>query len=455
MKLRRPPNPPISRASDAQPAQETAPAKAQATAAATDPAKLSGDVVQNLSADPGAPEGAAGPHAVRAAAMASPTDDVRGFLEDERTQSVGGRLLDWVGKQVEAGEDKVDFVVGGIGEAVDAVAGAIELKGAELDAQAGLMRDRFHTASDQLRSVADELKAWADGEVEGRKAAEIERAAATGRTLAAVADELDAVVSLPSANEMLVRGGSALFRVMAEGVDVFAELAHAGLKGVGAAVSFVGKALGKLLGKDSLRATGINVWGGIRLNVGSKKFNVGGSGSLFFPPLNADDARDATGEGDRYWDAMVFDYGVGGATPAGGLGWSKKGGKGWGVNLFFLSAGVSEISESVFVGIPGVFGVTVGRDALRGSFTAFGGSTPLLGGAKLGLYASHGFAVHTPLLDPVNKYFTRPVAKAITKTTEKVVGGVKLLWNGMRSLLGGSGSMNTEAPATAEPEGTS
>jgi hypothetical protein len=240
---------------------------------------------------------------------------------------------------------------------------------------------------------------------------------------------------------MLVRGGSALFRVMAGGVDLFAELAHAGGKGLAAAISFVGKVAKKLVGSESLRSIGINVWGGVRLNLGTKKFNFGGSGTFFFPPLNSDDAQDgksASGDATKdYADAMFFDYGVGAATPAGGGGWSKKTGAGYGVNLFFLSASVSKMSESVFVGVPGVFGVTIGRDALRGSFTAFGGGTPLLGGAKLGLYASHGFAVHTPLLDPVNEKFTRPVAKTLTKVTEKIVGTFKTLWSGAKSLFGG------------------
>jgi len=401
------------------------------------------EVVANIgAADPSA--GAfAGPTSVRAAAMTGKTDDVRRFLEDERTHTVGQRLVDALAKGVNTVEPGVDFVVSTVGHTFDAIGETVEVAGTEMAAKVGLMRQRFHGAADSLRTAANEMTAWADSQVAERaQTAEAARAHQSAEVIAALADELDAVVELPSAGEMLVRGGGALFRVLAGGVDVFAELAHAGLGGVAAAISFVGKVAKKLVGSESLRSIGINVWGGIRLNLGSKKLNFGGTGTLWFPPLHADDAQDGKStQGDPtkdYADSMFFDYGVSASTPAGGGGWSKSIGAGYGVNLFFLSASVSEKSESIFVGVPGLFGVTIGRDTLRGSYTAFGGGTPLLGGAKLGLYASHGFAVHTPLLDPVNDYVTRPAAKALTKVTEKVIGTFKQLWSGTKSFFGGA-----------------
>lgn len=442
MKLRRPPNPTISGPSAPSEEPSATPREGETSAAADPEAPaLDRETLANLRANEPPAGGLAGPAHVRAASLTSGADSVRGFLEDERTGHFGVALAEMVESGVNLAEEKADAVVTTLGHTVDALGDATTVAGAELDAKVGLMRQRFHNASAGMRGAADEMRAWADGQVAERKQLhEAARAQQTADVVSALADELDAVVELPSMSEMLMRGGSALLRVMAGGVDLFAELAHAGGKGVAAALSFVGKAAKKVAGSESLRNTGINVWGGLRVNIGSKKFNFGGSGNLFFPPLNSDDAQDGKRpDGDQtkdYADSMFFDYGVGGATPVGGAGWSKKTGGGIGVNLFFLSASVSKMSESVFVGIPGVFGVTIGRDTLRGSFTAFGGGTPILGGPKLGFYASHGFAVHTPLLDPINEKLTRPVAKTLSNVTEKIVGTCKTLWSGVKSWFG-------------------
>jgi hypothetical protein len=416
-----------------------APAKAESTdprsgvpgaQLATEPeaAALPGEVVENLGSGESAPDGSAAPHALRATVMTERTGayTAEAFLSDDKTHTAGARMMGALAKGVDLTEGAVDFVVGGVGKGADAVAD-VAISGAEsLEEVAGVVRGRFQGAAEELRERARSITAWADARVEDRKSevtpGELDRARATGAALEAIADRLETLVELPTASEMLARGGSALFKVAAHGVELVGELVHAGAKGVAAAVSFAGKCLKKLLGSETLRATGLNVWGGIRLNLISKKLNFGGGASLFFPALNSDDGTKEGGEKKSYFDGLVADWGVSAATPAGGGGWSKKDGKGAGVNLFFLSASFNEKSESVFIGIPGVMGVTIGRHTERGSFTAFGGGIPLLGGPKLGLYANHGFAVHTPLLDPINKVITRPVAKVLSKVTEKIVG---------------------------------
>ena len=57
-------------------------------------------------------------------------------------------------------------------------------------------------------------------------------------------------------------------------------------------------------------------------------------------------------------------------------------------------------------------GVTLGSDLERGSEISMGSAVGVDAASRVGAYATYGVTLHTPLLDPVNTFITRPIAQA-------------------------------------------
>jgi hypothetical protein len=195
-------------------------------------------------------------------------------------------------------------------------------------------------------------------------------------------------------------------------------LQHVGAgKIIAAPVDAAGKIVHSVAGKDTLRNTSLLVFGGLR--VGAFHFNAGATGMQYIPSMAlAEKAGSFSG-------AMQFRYGADVQSPVGGVGWSTRGKASATVNLLVISASYDTTGECVFVGIPGVMGVTLGTDVERGSFVTLRASIPLTPLLFFGPMAMVGGTFYTPLLDGVNRVFTRPVAKALSKAVRRAAKALR------------------------------
>jgi hypothetical protein len=282
-----------------------------------------------------------------------------------------------------------------------------------------------------------------------KQAIEAQQMWASGKVLEAVATKIEELIHLDEAQAFLAKGGSALFKVTSDLFELLVELAHKGAKGAAAGITLAGRFLKWLVGKDTLRSTALTVFGGARMNLISEKLNAGVGGGMYFPSFKQrDELRERQGVEpgkDSYFDVIAFDWGASAASPVAGAGWSSRGGAGAGVNLYFVSASFNAMTERVFIGVPGLWGVTLGRDTERGSEINFGTHAGLAGGPALGAYVTYGVSLHTPLLDPVNKFVTRPIARVIVEVTGAVVKGTKWAWEKLR----GPGGTSEPRPTTS------
>jgi hypothetical protein len=388
---------------------------------ATPAAPLSQDI-----GDAGQRRGRSGVHA-RIAQMgktsaAAVQAQVEKFISNANVQAVGDPLVDATRAGVDLAALGADFVLSNVGSAVDATAHAIVAGGEKLDELAAEGRKKMQVAIDDLRARSTSLAAEAEKLLENADALDEQRRTeaqqmwAAGNMLGATAARLEELIHLDEAKAFLAYGGSALFKVTSDVFEMVCEVIHKGAKALAAGISMAGRFLKWLAGKDTLRSTAITVFGGVRMNLASEKLNAGVGAGLYFPSFKQ---KDESGK-DSYFDVLALDWGASACSPIAGAGWNSRGGAGAGVNLYFISATFNSTTERVFIGVPGVWGVTLGRDTERGSEINFGSAVGLAGGPALGAYAGYGVSLHTPLLDPVNKYVTRPIAKVIVDISRGV-----------------------------------
>ncbi len=415
---------------------------------ATPVAPLSNEVVANLQGErPGEIRGGVHARIAQAgrASAAAVQRQVERFLANEHVQVVGDALVGATRSGVDLFADGADFLISAVGDGTDAVADGIVAGGERLDALADEGRAKLQATVDDLRARAGSLAAEAERILESADALdearrlEVQQQWATGQVLAAVAGKIEELIHLDEAKAFLAKGGSALFKVASDVFELVGEIVHKGAKALATGITVAGKFLKWLVGKDTLRSTAIAVFGGVRANLISQKLNAGVGGGLYFPSFKE---RDASGKAS-YFDVIAFDWGVSACSPVAGAGWNSRGGAGAGVNLYFVSATFNAMTERVFIGIPGVWGVTLGRDRERGSEINFGNNVGLGGGESAGAYATYGVSLHTPLLDPVNKYVTRPIAKAIVHASRAVVDGATWVWQRVRGAPGDASAATT------------
>lgn len=402
----------------------------------------------------------------RAASLMMPSRDrVEWFIQDGEVDAAGRALTDLTRSGVDLFADGADFVLSAVGGAADAIADATMGSGAKLDAVADEVRGKMQTSIDDLRERAATLGARAHVLLSGVEAfnddrrIEAQQMWAAGELIGAVAARLETLIHRDEAKALLAQGGTALFKVTSDLVDVVAELTHKGAKAAAVGITMAGRFLKWLAGKDTLRSTAITVFGGLRVNLVSEALNAGVGGGLYFPSFKERDAKSAAvkaaaaaaaaaagaapaeqaGDAKRttdrktsYFDVIAFDWGASACSPVAGGGWNSRGGGGMGVNLYFVSATFNSMTERVFIGVPGVWGVMLGRDVERGSEINFGNNVGLAGGPDLGVYATYGVSLHSPLLDPVNKYVTRPIAKVIVQVSRKVADAATWSWQKLR-----------------------
>jgi hypothetical protein len=399
----------------------------ESSAPSTSAAPLPSDVAQNLQLDRGG-DGQKSVHARIAQLGAASKEQAQRFLADVRVQQIGTGLKEEAREVIDFFAGQGDQWLSTVGEAADTLAAKLEASSANLEALADEGRAKLQSVVDQLRERAacmakesERMRADAATRPDG------ERAWATSEVLGAVAGEIERMIRADSMKEFLALGGRALFKITSDVLELAGEIAHAGAKGLAAGISVCGRFVKWLLGTDTLRSTGITVFGGVRVNCVSQKMNAGVGGGMYFPTFKA---REQAGA-ESYFDMVAFDWGYSAASPVAGAGWNSRGGAGAGINLYFVSATFNDMTERVFIGIPGVWGVTLGRDKERGSEINFGNFFGLAGGEQLGAYASYGISLHTPLLDPVNKYVTRPIAMVIVGLSNAVARGAKAIWKKM------------------------
>lgn len=420
---------------------------------ATPAAPLSNEVVSNLQGER-AGEVRTGVHARIAQtgrdSAAAVQRQIERFLANENVQVVGDALVGATRTGVDLFADGADFLISTVGDGTDAIADGIVAGGQRLDELADEGRAKLQRTVDDLRERASKLSAEAEGlladapALDEARRLEVQQQWATGQVLSAMAGKIEELIHLDEAKAFLAKGGSALFKVASDVFEFVGEILHKGAKGLATGIAITGKFLKWLVGKDTLRSTAVTVFGGVRANLISQKLNAGVGGGLYFPSFKE---RDASGK-ESYFDVIAFDWGVSACSPVAGAGWNSRGGAGAGVNLYFVSATFNEMSERVFIGIPGVWGVTLGRDKQRGSEINFGNNVGLAGGEAVGAYATYGVSLHTPLLDPVNNYVTRPIAKAIVHLSRAVADGATWVWQRVRGTRA-KDSTSSPAPSTA------
>jgi hypothetical protein len=421
------------RAASAQPA---GPAGAASALPITSAAPITREVAASLQGERAEGDGGVSARIAQIgkSSAAAVKEQVDRFLADERVQTIGVGLHAATRGTVDVFADGADFLLSTVGDVGDGVGDAMIETGARLDRLADRGREKLQNAADDLRKRGQALQAEAEallekaGELDDKGRTEAQQMWASGQVLTAVATRLGELIHLDEAKAFCARGGSALFKVTSDIFELVAEVVHAGAKGLAAGITLCGQFFKWLVGKDTLRSTALTFFGGLRVNAISQKLNAGFGGGIYFPSFKEKDGKSP----DSYCDAIAFDWGVSAASPVVGAGWNSRGGAGAGINLYFVSATFNDMTERVFIGVPGVWGVTLGRDKERGSEVNFGSSSGVAGGEKLGAYLSYGVSLHTPLLDPVNKYVTRPIAKVIVELGNAVLAAAKWTYRKVR-----------------------
>jgi hypothetical protein len=229
------------------------------------------------------------------------------------------------------------------------------------------------------------------------------------------ADEDRGVAEL--VREALNKGGDALQRLVEDNA-VAGRLGAFLDKHVAPAVDEVGAKLDDHVTNRTLRKSSFLVGTGLRLNIPGVNINGGVWTTAYVPSVEL--AKDKGGASK----AVYVNYGADVESPLGGLGWGRRGKAAAVVNLFFLTASFDEKQQIVFIGIPGIFGVTLGKDVERGSYATFQNAVPLTPLLWFGPLWTQSFELYSPLLDPINDRVVRPVAQAITKAVGAVTGVV-------------------------------
>jgi hypothetical protein len=165
--------------------------------------------------------------------------------------------------------------------------------------------------------------------------------------------------------------------------------------------------LSRVVGRNSLRGTSLLLSAGVRLNIPGLNLNGGIWANQYFPSVALMQTKGS------YAKAMYTNYGCDVESPIGAVGWGRRGRASAVLNLYFVSTFYDEKQEAVFLGIPGLLGVTFGRDLERGSYTTFTNSVPLTPLWIFGPMLTTVVEVYSPLIEPVNKYVTRPIAQRI------------------------------------------
>jgi hypothetical protein len=365
-------------------------------------------------------------------------DDVLRFLDDHGAERFQVGVRRTAAPLVNLAAQGVAFTVNTVGDGVDHVADKLVHTGESREVLADLGREKLQAGALDLHARGFALSSAASRKLEqAHTLSDVERneaaqAWSTGEVLQAIGHKLASVVVLPEARAFCAYGGSALFHTAGDVADVVGEVLHQGAHAASAFLRFGGRVLQKVLGSDTLRHTSLAVSGGARVHIGAKNFNAGVSGTVVFPSVAVKDAHPDA----EYADVVGFDWGVGASTPIGGVSVNSKQGFGVAVNLYFVSASMTDTSERLFVGIPGLWGVTVGRHAERGSELNISGNIGLSGGPAFGAYLTEGVSVYSPLLDPVNKYVTRPIVTCIVKGMELASRTVRFLGDAVSSSAG-------------------
>lgn len=228
----------------------------------------------------------------------------------------------------------------------------------------------------------------------------------------------------------LNRGGEAARHVLED--NAFARGVSAALAStLGPLVDKLGAALDARVGGRVLRNSSLLVGSGLRLNIPGVNVNGGTWANLYLPSVEL--ANKAGGASK----AVYLNYGADLESPVGGMGWGKRGKASAVVNLFFLTASFDEKQQVIFLGIPGLFGVTLGRDVERGSYLTLQNAVPLTPLLLFGPVWTQALELYTPLLDPVIDHVVKPLAGAIVKGVSAVSHAVDKAWRGLKRWLRG------------------
>lgn len=184
-----------------------------------------------------------------------------------------------------------------------------------------------------------------------------------------------------------------------------------------------------------LRNSSLLVGTGLRLNIPGVNINGGTWANLYLPSVELANQAGAASK------AVYLNYGADIESPLGGVGWGRRGKASAVVNLFFLTASFDEKQQVIFLGVPGIFGVTLGRDVERGSYLTLQNAIPLTPLLWFGPLWTQAFELYTPLLDPVIEHVVRPLAGAIVKGVNAVGSLVEKAWRGLKSWLRGDDAL--------------
>jgi len=337
-----------------------------------------------------------------------------------------------------------------IGRNVDRAVSATETRVQALSQSADRSYAEAMSAVRQLRHLARDVDQWAqkapeDPSVRGDATPQdVATGALAGKVYLAMANELERIAQSPNSRKLLGNLGETALQIAADGLEIQATLLHAGKRTVGSLLTFAGRCAQAIFGGEALRQSALHFSGSIKMNAISHAFNAGPGFSIFLPSIEAAE------KAGSYYDAMVMSYGASAATPVMSAGWDRRSKVGANINLIFLAASFNEKSESVFVGVPGFFGVIIGKDVERGSYVCLAQGVPFLGTPALGAFAGWSVAAFSPAFDGLNKWITRPVARAIGTTANAVSAGAGWVVNHAKELFG-YGEKGAPAPAGAVP----
>lgn len=260
--------------------------------------------------------------------------------------------------------------------------------------------------------------------------------AAVGATALSATDAEAGAALAESLRATLNRGGEAVRHALEDNAASRAA-GQALQRTLGPLVDALGQQLDERVQSRVLRNTALLLGSGLRLNIPGVNLNGGVWGNVFLPSVEL--AKRAQGASK----ALYLNYGADVESPIGGLGWGRRGKASAVVNLFFVTASFDEKQQVIFLGVPGIFGVTLGRDVERGSYLTLQNAIPLTPLLFFGPLWTQALELYTPLLDPVIEHLVRPLAGAIVKGVGAVSSAVDKAWRGLKTWLSGAEALES------------
>ncbi|OGQ89304.1 MAG: hypothetical protein A2289_24790 [Deltaproteobacteria bacterium RIFOXYA12_FULL_58_15] len=295
-----------------------------------------------------------------------------------------------------------------------------------LETVARMLEERTpQRAVENLQKTAATIIQWAtdaqnestrESRIHGTSLKDVKRALIAAKIIGEVADHLSNSIANEDQEKAKQQGVDLALKIRRKGLNLVGRFTHTGRALKRGGLTFVARTTKKFF--QSLRKTSVNVI--MSFGAGNYLLNDRIYASMYFPSL-----EESTNNGS-YTDSMYLDYGNALDSMVPYVAWGRRGRTAAGVNIGFFSAFYDDKQYGIWVGWPGVWGVSLGKDSERGAYTSFGTSLPVPLCPLLFFFPGTGVKVYSPFLNPLEK-LGRPAAKFMVKLVGEATTQIKTL----------------------------